>query len=73
VSNNRVSLLYVTTIICADSILSVDFANVRSIINFYYAQLFMTLHIDKLLAIPVIVCFWWYEWRQKQGGSKEES
>jgi len=29
--------------------------------------------LDRLLAIPVIVYFEWYKWRQKRGNSKEES
>jgi len=28
---------------------------------------------DRLLAIPVIVYFWWHKWRQKWGDTEEES
>jgi len=29
--------------------------------------------LDRLLAIPIIIYFWWYERRQKRGNTKEES
>jgi hypothetical protein len=29
--------------------------------------------LDRLLAIPVIVYFWWYEWRRKRGDTEKES
>ena len=28
--------------------------------------------LDRLLAIPVIVYFWCYKWRQKRGDTEEE-
>jgi len=29
--------------------------------------------LDRLLAIPAIVYFWWYKWRQKLGNTEEEN
>jgi hypothetical protein len=28
---------------------------------------------DRILAIPLIVYFWWYKWKQKRGDTEEES